>query len=56
MTSESIIEKLEQLASAAERESMCEHTTGFRASRLMGYVEGLRDAMKLMRPGNFQSF
>jgi hypothetical protein len=48
MTSDIIIEKLEQLASQAERESMCGHTTGFRTARLRGYIEGLRDVMKLM--------
>jgi hypothetical protein len=48
LTSETIVEKLEQLASQAERESMCGHTTGFRAARLRGYIEGLRDVMKLM--------
>ena len=47
MKPEAIIEKLEELASAAERESMCIHTSGFRAAQLRGYIEGLRDAMKV---------
>jgi hypothetical protein len=46
--SDSIVEKLEELASAAERERLCASTTGFRAAQLRGYIEGLRDAMKLM--------
>jgi hypothetical protein len=44
-----IVEKLKELASAAERESLCGHTTGFRAAQLRGYIEGLRDAMKLFQ-------
>jgi hypothetical protein len=43
-----ITEKLEELASAAERESMCESTIRLRAAQLRGYIEGLRDAMKVL--------
>ena len=46
--SDTIIEKLEQLASQAERESMCANTMHLRSIQLRGYIEGLRDAMKLM--------
>jgi hypothetical protein len=46
--SDIIIEKLEELASSAERESLCGNTTSFRAAQLRGYIEGLRDAMKLI--------
>jgi hypothetical protein len=46
-----ITEKLEELAGAAERESMCIHTSGFRAAQLRGYIEGLRDAMKVFNGG-----
>jgi hypothetical protein len=48
MKSDAIVEKLEELASAAERESMCSNTTGYRAAQLRGYIEGLRDAMGLV--------
>jgi hypothetical protein len=48
MKSDAIVEKLEELASAAECESMCSNTTGYRAAQLRGYIEGLRDAMKMI--------
>jgi hypothetical protein len=48
MESAEVIEKLEQLASQAEREMMGANTMHLRSIQLRGYVEGLRDAMKVM--------
>jgi hypothetical protein len=52
MKPEDITEKLEQLASAAERESMCANTMHLRSIQLRGYIEGLRDAMKVFNGEN----
>jgi len=52
MKSDAILEKLETLASQAEKELMLENTMRMRAAQLCGYIEGLRDAMKLLEGEN----
>jgi uncharacterized protein YnzC (UPF0291/DUF896 family) len=49
---EDIIEKLEELASDAERESMHEDMHSAKSILLSGYISGIRDAIKLVEEVN----